>query len=218
MTERWHCTTIDGMSEQSGGRVLIVLAHPNRDSLNHALSARAAEAASAAGYEPHLRDLYAEGFDPVLQEAEVRRRFPFDETIQAHFRDVQEAAGFVFVHPDWWGQPPAILKGWLDRVFRPGVAYDFEGEEFLEKKKVPLLTGRWALVLSTTDAVKGKSPHPLESIWSEQIFAFCGIAPHSVEIMYDVRNSTGRMRRAWLKQVGTSLHTLLETAAERRAE
>lgn len=206
------------MEQRAPETALVVLAHPKRDSFNRAIAERAAETLRRTGLEPRYHDLYAEQFDPILPEEEVSRRFTFDETIQSYFREVEEASGFVFIHPDWWGQPPAILKGWLDRVFRPGVAYDFEGEEFLEKEKVPLLTGRWAIALCTTDARRSEGPHPLETIWGSQVFEFCGIALYSVEIMYDVRNSTYRSRREWVKRATDQLYALINRAAERRAE
>lgn len=197
---------------------LVLLAHPIEDSLNRAIADQACKALRKAGLSPRFHDLYREQFDPVLPEDEVRRRFTFDETIQTYFREVQEAPGFVFVHPDWWGGPPAILKGWLDRVFRPGVAYDFQGEEFLEKEQVPLLTGRWAIALSTTDARRGEAPHPIETVWSTQVFEFCGISPYAVEIMHDVRNSTYRMRRDWLRHAGRQVQALAKGTTERRAQ
>jgi putative NADPH-quinone reductase len=49
--------------------------------------------------------------------------------VQAHCGEIARAEGIIIVHPNWWGQPPAIMKGWIDRVFRPGVAYRFTEDD-----------------------------------------------------------------------------------------
>jgi len=153
-------------------------------------------------------DLYRESFDPVLVEEEIRRRFSFDVNVQAYSREVTEAEGYLFVHPDWWGMPPALLKGWLDRVFRPGIAYDYEGQEFVRKQRVPLLAGRRGFVVCTTeresDDQAGSEPrpaHPVEALWREAIFGFCGIKEVSVRVLDDLRNTTLNRRRAWLREI-----------------
>ena len=106
---------------QSGGskvdvimRVSIILAHPDPDSLNHAI-ARAAEAQLIGdGHDVTFHDLYGEGFDPILPQLEFRRDAALPPAISLHCEEISEAEGIVIVHPNWWGQPPAILKGWVD--------------------------------------------------------------------------------------------------------
>ena len=63
-----------------------------------------------------VHDLYAEGFEPVSGA---------DAIVHRHRDEIASADGLVVVHPNWWGKPPAIMAGWLDRVIVPGVAYDF---------------------------------------------------------------------------------------------
>ena len=65
-------------------------------------------------------------------------------------QELDEAEGLLIFHPLWWGGPPAMLKGWMDRVLRQGVAYDLEGGDFSEKDWKPLLSGN-GLVLVTSD-------------------------------------------------------------------
>ena len=84
---------------------------------------------------------------------------------------MEGADGFVVVHPDWWGGPPAVLKGWLDRVLRPGTAYEYEGEVPEARSVVGLLEGRKALTVITGDA---DDPGPLEGFWKERIWGYCG--------------------------------------------
>ncbi len=114
-------------------RTTVILCHPVKGSFNHAISDEVVRSLKQQKHIVHYHDLYDEGFQPVLSADELQRRFSFDEQVQLYTSRVIESDGLVFIHPDWWGGPPALLKGWIDRVFRPGVAYDFE---------LGLLTGR----------------------------------------------------------------------------
>jgi putative NADPH-quinone reductase len=110
-------------------RTLVVYAHPLDDSFVAAVRDTAVAALTDAGHDVHLLDLYAEGFDPRLTEAEhathdvgLPARLD-DPTIVLHARLLQWAQMLVLVYPTWWGTQPAILKGWFDRVWIEGVAY-----------------------------------------------------------------------------------------------
>jgi len=106
--------------------ILLVFAHPGADSLNAALRDRAIEALRRAGHSVDLCDLYAEGFDPVLTAGE--RAAYFDEAANrartaGYVERLFSAEGLVFVFPTWTLGPPAILKGFFDRVMVPGVSF-----------------------------------------------------------------------------------------------
>lgn len=108
-------------------RCLVVIAHPLRDSLCHALAARAVEALKAAGHEVAVDDLCADGFDPALKIAERRSYYGarYDmAAVQPEIERLLAAEGLVLCFPTWWFGFPAVLKGWFDRVWAPGVAYD----------------------------------------------------------------------------------------------
>jgi NAD(P)H dehydrogenase (quinone) len=183
--------------------VMVILCHPTAGSYNHEIAARIVRGLEALEAKILFHDLYRESFDPVLSEEEIRRRFSFDEVVRGYAREAEEADGYAFVHPDWWGMPPALLKGWLDRVFRPGVAYDYEGEEFTRKQRIPLLSGRRALVVATTDRSETEfgAEHPLEVVWRDAVFGFCGITDFSIRIIHNLRDTTLRIRREWLSQI-----------------
>ena len=111
-------------------RALVVYAHPSPDSLTHALYERATAALAGAGHEVVGVDLYAEELVPAMSEAE-RRAYHTDEpildpTVARHAELVRWADALVFVYPTWWMGLPAILKGWLERVFVPGVAFHLD--------------------------------------------------------------------------------------------
>ncbi|GAA1114764.1 hypothetical protein GCM10009630_10200 [Kribbella jejuensis] len=127
------------------------------------------------GLGVNVHDLYAENFDPVLradeaytsgQSAEQVLAAGSDPLLDLHRRELSAASALVVVHPNWWGKPPAILAGWMDRVLVPGVAYrlDEAGGE-----PESLLSLREVLVFNTSDTTQDREAElfgdPLESIW-----------------------------------------------------
>lgn len=181
--------------------VLLILSHPDPRSLNHALAERVATVLAEEGVTVFSHDLYSEHFEPILENEEIRRRFSFDETFTTYVRELREAHGIVLVYPDWWGMPPAILKGWVDRVFRPGIAFDYEGKEFMPKHKVPLLSGKSVLVCNTTNETNPLSQTAMQTIWRDRVFSYAGIDDVCFKTFYNVRESTGRERRTWLNDI-----------------
>jgi NAD(P)H dehydrogenase (quinone) len=181
--------------------VTIILAHPSRESFNHAIVEHIRRCLEESNHQIYFHDLYAERFVPVLEIEELRRKIAFDDTITIHSRHIKESQGIIVVYPDWWGMPPAILKGWIDRVFRPGFAYDFEGEEFTEKEKVPLLTGKRAMVVTTTDETNPLSQEAMNTLWRERVFGYTGIGQVDFRCFYGTRESNGRERRRWMEEL-----------------
>lgn len=107
-------------------RVLVVYCHPVPESFCAALRDAALEAIAAKGCEARLVDLYAENFDPVMRDDERREyneRAPADPALADHIAHLKWAEAIVFVYPTWWYGLPAMLKGWLDRVWAKDVAF-----------------------------------------------------------------------------------------------
>ncbi|MEL6915396.1 MAG: NAD(P)H-dependent oxidoreductase [Pseudomonadota bacterium] len=107
-------------------RALVIYCHPSPSSFTAAVRDVVLARLEAAGCEVRLRDLYAEGFEPVLSGPEWQgyldcpaNRAP----VEAHVRDLEWATALIFVYPTWWYGLPAMLKGWLDRVLIPDVAF-----------------------------------------------------------------------------------------------
>ncbi len=176
-------------------KILIILAHPDPGSLNHALADAAARAAKGQGHEVILRDLHAERFDPVLPATEIPRGAILPPWLAGHCADLATADGIVIVHPNWWGQPPAILTGWIDRVVRPGVAYEFQEGDSGEGVPVGLLRARIAVVLNTSnpppDRERDAFGDPLDSIWRRCVFDLCGVK----DVGSSARDRASRVRR-----------------------
>lgn len=111
---------------------LIVLAHPLGKSLNAALARHVRERAEARGWSVSYRDLYGAGFQPALTPGERASHYagPFDASgVSAEIAELLAAEILILVYPTWWFGFPAILKGWFDRVWAPGHAYD-NAEDF----------------------------------------------------------------------------------------
>ena len=176
-------------------KIIQVLCHPRPESFNLALAATAQQSLQALGHEVIMHDLYKEGFDPVLGAPELARSYSLDGLVQVHCRELAECDGLLIFHPDWWGQPPAVLKGWLDRVFRQGVAYDLDGDAE-EKDWTPLLKGKKGLVFCTSDARDDVVPRTLETLWTDVILGRCGMKAEC-HVIRDMRRTDTAARRAW---------------------
>lgn len=114
-------------------RVLVLYAHPLGDSFCAALHRTTVEALRASGQEVDDLDLYAERFDPVLS-AEERVRYHDTAcnraAVEPYVRRLLAAEALVLVTPVWNFGYPAILKGFLDRVFLPGVSFEMVGDSY----------------------------------------------------------------------------------------
>ena len=108
-------------------KLLLVFCHPDPDSFGAAIRRTAAEALRAAGHDLREIDLYAEGFDPVFSAAEKQTYLSDTQRnidgVAAHVEALRWAEGWVAVYPTWYYGLPAMLKGWLDRVWLPGVTF-----------------------------------------------------------------------------------------------
>lgn len=107
-------------------RMLVIYCHPCPESFTAALRDRALAALAAAGHEIRLIDLYGEGFDPVMDAGERRAYHTAganEAPVSAHLDALRWAEGLLFVYPTWWYGLPAMLKGWLDRVWVPHATF-----------------------------------------------------------------------------------------------
>ena len=185
-------------------KVSVILAHPGPESFNHAIAATVVKTLAENGHTVAFHDLYTEHFDPVLPYAEIPRDAPLDPVIARHCSEIATADGIVIVHPDWWGQPPAILKGWIDRVIRPGIAYRFREGDNGEGIPKGLLAAKAALVFNTANTPAEREREvfgdPLERLWKDCIFSFCGIPVVHRRMFAVVVTSTAEERAGWLAE------------------
>lgn len=185
--------------------ISVILAHPNPASFNYAIAQTAVEAIKANGHTIFFHDLYKDQFDPLLNQEEIVKDSTLPAAIRKHCEEIALADGIVIVHPNWWGQPPAILKGWVDRVIRPGVAYEFLEGDSGEGIPNGLLKARAVLVFNTsnTEAQREKDVFgdPLETIWKNCIFGLCGVTNFHRRMFNVVVTSKEAQRKGWLNDV-----------------
>ena len=185
--------------------ILVLLAHPHRQSFNHAIAQTAAKVLCRAGHQVVLHDLCEEQFPANLPAAEMADDGSLPSLVAQHCQELSQADGIVVVHPNWWGQPPAILKGWVDRVLRAGVAYRFQETDHGEGIPMGLLRARTAIVFNTSNTPAERERavfgDPLETIWKNCIFDLCGVKTFFRRMFSVVVTSSRQQRAQWLQEV-----------------
>ncbi len=181
--------------------VIVVLGHQKKGSFNHAIADVVTRTLREIGHTVRFHDLYEEGFDPVLTDEEINlldNALP--EPVRTHQQEIAESEGLILIHPNWWGGPPAMLRGWLDRVFRNGFAYRFG-----KTGPVPLFGEKTVQVFSTSNTPREVEikvyNDPLESFWKTIVFGLCGCKSFERRNFESIIMSTPEERTAWLREV-----------------
>lgn len=186
-------------------KILVIIAHPNEDSFNHAIANQAITTLEENGHTVIFHDLYKENFDPMLPNREIPRDGEVPKEIIQHCKEASEADGIIVIHPNWWGMPPAVLTGWVDRIMRPGTAYEFIEGDSGEGVPVGLLNANKAIVFNTSNTYADREKEifgdPLERIWKDCIFDLCGIKETWRRMFGVVITSTLEERQSWLVEV-----------------
>jgi len=186
--------------------ISVILAHPTSQSFNHAIAQTAIAELKQNGHQVFFHDLYAEEFAPILPADEIPTKASVPQEIERHCQEIASADGIIIVHPNWWGQPPAILKGWVDRVIRPGIAYRFTDGDQGEGVPIGLLKAQVACVFNTSNTTPEREASvfgdPLETLWKNCVFGLCGVETFYRETFSMVVTSTKEQRQEWLAKVG----------------
>jgi NAD(P)H dehydrogenase (quinone) len=184
-------------------KVLVVYAHPNPQSFNHAILESFTKGLTETRHTYEVIDLYAIKFNPCLSGEDFVKLMEgkVSDDLKAHQEKVSQAEGIVFIHPIWWVGPPAILKGWIDRVFSMGFAYYLDEKE---GKVKGLLKNQKALVINTAggmeeDAKMMGSTDALKKIEDDLMFRFCGINDVQHVIFHNVVLADDATRKAYLE-------------------
>jgi NAD(P)H dehydrogenase (quinone) len=189
--------------------IIVLVAHPDKRSFNHAIAETCLHHLKKLGHEVFYHDLYAEKFDPVLTADEIPKTAKSTEIVELHCVELKNSDGIIIVHPNWWGQPPAILKGWVDRILRPGIAYEFLEGDNGEGIPVGLLKMHTALVFNTSNTSKEREENifldPLENLWKNCIFYFCGVKIFYRKMFCIMVTSSEEQRSKWIKEVETTV-------------
>ncbi len=185
-------------------KITVILAHPDKKSFNNAVAEEVVDTLKTNGHEVAFHDLYREEFPPVLPAEEIPRGADLPQIIQRHCSEITNAEGIVIVHPNWWGQPPAILKGWIDRVLRPGVAYTFAEGDKGDGEMIGLLKASAVLVFNTSNTPVERElsvyGDPLENLWKNNMFISCGVKSFFRRTFGVIVTSTQEQRQKWLEE------------------
>jgi NAD(P)H dehydrogenase (quinone) len=157
---------------------IILYAHPDPGSFNHTILETTVKTAESKGHEVNVRDLYALDFNPVLKESDFEgfQSGNTPQDIKTEQEYITNADVIIMIYPIWWTGMPAILKGYIDRVFSYGYAYT-EGED---GDMIGLLKGKKALVINTHGTPKEVYDDTgmtvaLKKTSDTGIFEFCGV-------------------------------------------
>lgn len=132
-------------------RHMVVLGHPSPSSFNHAIAATYCRTVRECGQEATLDDLYARGFDPVLRAEEFPgNNFHVSLDVADELEMLRDATVIALVYPIWFGLPPAIIKGYVDRVLGAGVTAD----AITSDRPSPLLKGKRMMILSSSASTR----------------------------------------------------------------
>lgn len=187
-------------------RILVILGHPKNDSFCGALANSYVEGAKAAGNEVQLIYLGNLSFDPVLHNGYAMIQ-ELEPDLVAGQAAITWAQHIVFVYPVWWGAMPALLKGFIDRIFLPGFAFKYrDGSLFWDR----LLSGRSAHLLVTMDTppwyFRWVYRMPGHNQMKRTILEFSGIKPVTVSSFGPIKDSSQKKRAKWLAQANAYGH------------
>ena len=190
-------------------KILIIQAHPDAQSLCHALADAFEAGARATPAQVRRINLHEQQFDPILHHG-LGAEQPLEPDLQTAQQDIAWAEHLVFVYPNWWGSMPALLKGFFDRTLQPGFAYKYRKQSSRWDK---LLTGRTAQLLVTMDTpgwyYRWVWHRPGHQQMRHTILGFCGIKTTRITEFSPVHGSSVRQREGWLSRArGLGLQAL----------
>ena len=184
------------MAEQQ--RILVVLGHPQAGSLCAGMAHAYADGARQAGAEVRFLNVGQLVFHPVLLGYGAAQ--PLEPDLAAAQANIAWAGHLVWVYPIWWGAMPALLKGFIDRVFLPGYAFKYRTGSSLWDK---LLAGRSAELLVTMDSppwyFRFVTRMPGHHQMKKAILEFCGIRPVRVHSFGPVRGARPERLAQWVE-------------------
>lgn len=184
-----------------GKKILIINGHPNSGAFNFGITAaykRGAEGSGAEVREILINDLK---FDPNLQFG-YQKRTELEVDLLDSWEKIKWADHLVWVHPVWWGGLPAITKGFIDRLFLPGLAFQYrENSAWWDK----LLKGKTAHIITTLDQpgwyYRLMYGRPSVNQLKKATLEFCGISPVKVTYIGIIKKSDLALREKWLESV-----------------
>lgn len=182
-------------------KITIINGHPNKESFNFGVAEAYKNGAIEAGAEIREIIIANLNFNPNLQFG-YQKRIELEPDLLKAWESIQWADHLVWIHPIWWGGLPAVMKGFIDRLFLPGLAYKYRENSLWWDK---LLTGKTAHIITTIDQpgwyYRLMYGRPSVNQLKKSTLEFCGIKPVKVTYLGIIRTSNEGQRKTWLKSV-----------------
>ena len=184
-----------------GKKILIINGHPNKDTFNNGIAIAYKTGAENTGAEVKEIVIGDLQFNPNLQFG-YQKRIELEPDLIEAWEKIKWAEHLVWVHPVWWGGLPAVTKGFIDRLFLPGFAFQYRENSVWWDK---LLKGKTARIITTLDQpswyywlVYGR---PSVNQLKKSTLEFCGIKPVKVTYIGVVKIATPEIRNKWIEKV-----------------
>lgn len=182
-------------------RTLIILGHPDKKSFCGSMADSYEKGAREKGGEVARINLSDLKFDPILHKGYNKIQTLEPDLVEAQ-RLIKWANHLVFVFPVWWSAPPALMKGFIDRVFLPGFAFKYRDNSNNWDK---LLTGKRSRLIVTSDAPVAwlylMYFHPAVNMMKKATLEFCGVSPVTVTSYGSIKNASEKKREGILYKV-----------------
>ncbi|UZR96863.1 NAD(P)H-dependent oxidoreductase [Chondrinema litorale] len=182
-------------------KILIINGHPDKESFNFALADAYINGVSNTAAKVSHINLIDLNFSLNLKFG-YRKRTEMEPDLLDALKKIREADHIVWVFPMWWYGYPALMKGFIDRVFLPGIAFEYvEGKAFPKK----LFKGKTARIIITADTPQWYDylfmKRPAINQFKKGTLEFCGISPVKVTYIAPIKTSTAEFRKKWLDRV-----------------
>lgn len=182
-------------------KIAIINGHPNQGSFNFGIAEAYREGARETGAEVKEIVIRELKFNPNLQFG-YQKRMELEPDLMKAWETIQWADHLVWVHPVWWGGFPALMKGFIDRLFLPGLAYKYRENSVWWDK---LLKGKTAHIITTLDQpgwyYRLFFGRPSVNQLKKSILEYCGVKPVKLTYIGIIRNSKDEQRVQWLRKV-----------------
>ncbi|WP_326984512.1 NAD(P)H-dependent oxidoreductase [Chryseobacterium sp. MYb264] len=183
-------------------KIAIINGHPNKESFNFGIAEAYKKGALESGAEVKEIIIADLNFNPNLQFG-YQKRMELEPDLVEAWEKIQWANHLVWIHPVWWGGLPAITKGFIDRLFLPGMAFRYRENSVWWDK---LLKGKSAHIITTLDQpgwyYRLLYGRPSVNQLKKSVLEFCGIKPVKVTFIGIVKTSDEMMRKKWLEKIG----------------
>ncbi|WCL49845.1 NAD(P)H-dependent oxidoreductase [Leptospira sp. GIMC2001] len=177
-------------------RITIISGHPDRESYSEALADAYAKGAREGNANVTYLKLRELRFSLVLEHG-YRKRTQLERDLFSAKKRIADSDHLVFVYPTWWGFMPALMKGFIDRVFLPGFAFKYKPNSLFWDK---YFTGKSARVITTMDAPYWyywlANGRPGEKLMKNMILEFCGVKP----VKFWTLDSMRYRKKEWLEK------------------